>query len=171
MAQFIKKEIVEARQYSGPRLKVVNDQLGEQTAENGDYLLGSERGKISVVSKATFEKDYEPYTPTADDEKTAAQADAIETLKGQLADIQKAKDAADALVNDLQQKNAALQATQNDAEALKQQVADLQEKLAAEQQAHTDSQSRLEKLMAIEKQAADAQAALDAAEAAKEKLG
>lgn len=50
---------VEARVYDGPKLVVVSDEKGQQTANAGDYLVGSERGKITVVAKADFEKDFE----------------------------------------------------------------------------------------------------------------
>lgn len=51
---------VEARVYDGPKLTVVSDEKGSQTANSGDYLVGTERGKVTVVSKADFEKDFEP---------------------------------------------------------------------------------------------------------------
>ena len=51
---------VEARVYDGPKLTVVSDEKGSQIANSGDYLVGTERGKVTVVSKADFEKDFEP---------------------------------------------------------------------------------------------------------------
>lgn len=51
---------VEARVYDGPKLTVVSDEKGSQIANSGDYLVGVERGKVTVVSKADFEKDFEP---------------------------------------------------------------------------------------------------------------
>lgn len=55
-----KPDVVEARIYDGPPLRVVNDQLGEQLATSGMYLVGSERGKIRAVSADAFLKDYQP---------------------------------------------------------------------------------------------------------------
>lgn len=49
---------VEARKYEGPRLTVVNDELGEQFANSGDYLVGTERGKIQVIPAAKFEAEF-----------------------------------------------------------------------------------------------------------------
>jgi len=50
---------VEARVYDGPKLTVVSDEKGSQIANSGDYLVGTERGKVTVVSKADFEKDFD----------------------------------------------------------------------------------------------------------------
>jgi hypothetical protein len=50
---------IEARVYDGPKLTVISDEKGQQTAKSGDYLVGSERGKVTVVLKADFEKDFE----------------------------------------------------------------------------------------------------------------
>jgi septal ring factor EnvC (AmiA/AmiB activator) len=60
MEKFQKVVIVEARKYDGPRLTVVHDQLGDQTANAGDYLAGNERGKIEVIAAAKFEAEYVP---------------------------------------------------------------------------------------------------------------
>lgn len=63
-----KNVIVEAREYEGPKLLVVSNQYGEQLANAGDYLVGSGRGHVHVVSKAQFEAEYQPYTAPADPE-------------------------------------------------------------------------------------------------------
>ena len=60
MAKYQKLVIVEARKYEGPKLTVIHDVLGEQTANDGDYLLGNERGKIKVVTAEKFTADYVP---------------------------------------------------------------------------------------------------------------
>lgn len=62
MATHRKKVVeVEARKYMGPAsLSVVHDVKGQQTAKKGDWLLGSEKGKIEVVSDLDFQRDYEP---------------------------------------------------------------------------------------------------------------
>lgn len=66
MATYQRKALtVEARVYDGPKLTVVSDEKGQQTANAGDYLVGSERGKVTVVSKADFEKDFEPAVAVA----------------------------------------------------------------------------------------------------------
>jgi hypothetical protein len=60
MATYQRKALtVEARVYDGPKLTVVSDEKGIQTANPGDYLIGTERGKVTVMTKADFEKDYE----------------------------------------------------------------------------------------------------------------
>lgn len=64
MALYIRKEgPIEARQWNETRsLTVVNDKKGQQIAKKGDWLLGSERGKISVLSDREFAEEYELYT-------------------------------------------------------------------------------------------------------------
>ena len=50
---------VDAREYDGfLPLVVLNDAHGEQTAHYGDYLVGSKKGEIRVVSKVDFENDF-----------------------------------------------------------------------------------------------------------------
>jgi hypothetical protein len=71
MEKFQRVQIVEARKYEGPRLTVVHDSLGEQTANPGDYLVGSERGQIKVVSAAKFEAEYVPCVEGAEDPEKA----------------------------------------------------------------------------------------------------
>lgn len=85
MEKFRKVEIVEARRYDGPRLTVVHDELGEQTAVKGDYLLGSERGKIRVMPAAKFEAEYEPYDEAAEAEKVLEQQKKAAQLEEMLA--------------------------------------------------------------------------------------
>lgn len=76
MAYYRKIEIVEAVQYEGTPLAVIHEQLGEQRAETGDWLLGTKRGKIRVVKAQQFQAEYEPYKPTPAEVKTLEAADA-----------------------------------------------------------------------------------------------
>lgn len=73
MATYQRKALtVEARVYDGPKLVVISDEKGQQTANAGDYLVGSERGKITVVAKADFEKDFEVGAAVAEEPVKAA---------------------------------------------------------------------------------------------------
>lgn len=56
---------VEARRHEGPRITVISDEHGEQYAVAGDYLIGSERGKVYVMDAGKFESDFEPVPPPA----------------------------------------------------------------------------------------------------------
>jgi hypothetical protein len=84
MATFQRKALtVEARVYDGPKLTVVSDEKGQQTATAGDYLVGSERGKITVVSKADFEKDFDvPAVDVPEYPKTLADGRVVVTESG-----------------------------------------------------------------------------------------
>lgn len=68
MATFQRKQrTVEAVVYEADMpLRVVSHEKGEQTANKGDYLIGNERGKITVVSEEAFLADYEPLTSQPD---------------------------------------------------------------------------------------------------------
>jgi hypothetical protein len=74
MATYRRTEIVEAEQYDGPDLIVMHDQLGEQHAHKGDWLLGKERGHIQVMTDERFKADFAPYTATAAEVKASAKA-------------------------------------------------------------------------------------------------
>jgi hypothetical protein len=50
---------VEARVYDGPTLTVISDDKGEQRASKGDYLLGTEPGKVTVMTAVDFEREFE----------------------------------------------------------------------------------------------------------------
>lgn len=62
MAKFRPKaQIVEARKYDGAAgFTVMHDIKGEQHAKKGDWLVGSEKGQIEVLSDAAFHARYEP---------------------------------------------------------------------------------------------------------------
>jgi hypothetical protein len=55
-----KPEVVEAREYDGPPVRVIHDVLGEQAVSKGDWLVGSERGKVRKMTAAEFHETYEP---------------------------------------------------------------------------------------------------------------
>lgn len=169
MAQFRKVDIVDARQYSGPALKVISDALGEQTANSGDYLVGTERGKVTVVPKAEFEAHYQPYSSTADDDLIAAQKKQIADLAKQVSDLTAAKNASDASAADAIAKAQKLLNVEAIAAGLQAQVTDLETQLKQAQDKQAATQAQLDGLIAIDKQEADAQAALDAAQSAKQK--
>lgn len=162
--QYQKVTTVEAREYDGNKLIVVNDVLGEQVANKGDYLIGGERGKVSVMAKAVFEAQYQPYTATAEaDALAGAQATLAltqKTLDGVIAERDELKTLADATVEE----NASLKKEQADALALKAQVDSLTEELAAEKATNADLQGKLDHLTALAKTQADAQAAIEAAQ-------
>lgn len=88
MATFQRIETVEARKYEGPRITVVSDKFGEQVAESGDYLIGTERGLVHVIPAAQFEADFKPYTPTPEAEQLAASLAEVEDSKKQIAALQ-----------------------------------------------------------------------------------
>ncbi len=72
MALYIRKNApVEARQYEEETpLHVVSHSLGEQTAKKGDWLVGNERGKVTVVTAAKFAEEYERFVlPEVEPEK------------------------------------------------------------------------------------------------------
>jgi hypothetical protein len=51
---------VSAHQHEGNfDLRVISEQKGAQTARKGDWLIGSEKGKVFVMSDAQFQRDYE----------------------------------------------------------------------------------------------------------------
>lgn len=61
MAKFrVKQPIVEARQHDGSTITVIHDVKGEQRAKKGDWLVGSERGQIEVLSDVAFKAKYAP---------------------------------------------------------------------------------------------------------------
>ena len=66
MATYQRTEVVEARQYDGPRITVVSDKYGEQIASKGDYLIGTEPRKVHVLSAAEFEAAYKPVSDDAE---------------------------------------------------------------------------------------------------------
>jgi hypothetical protein len=52
---------VEARQHTDDAaLKVISEQKGEQLARKGDWLVGSERRKVYVLSDAQFRQQFDP---------------------------------------------------------------------------------------------------------------
>lgn len=83
--EYEKRAIVEARQYDGPKLNLVHEQLGEQTANAGDWLLGTERGRIEVVSNEKFLREWKAYSPTEAEDELAAAKSAVTALEAKLA--------------------------------------------------------------------------------------
>lgn len=167
MAQYISRSTtVEARTYDGDLpLTVVHDDMGEQVARKGDWLVGSERGKIQVLSPERFNARFEPFTasPTDDALKTAEEQNAelsaevnklkgeVETQAGQIADLTHA--------------NAELGAKVGDTESLTAQVADLSAKLEASESKAAEDEAKLGELAAAQKASQNAQAVIDAAQA------
>jgi hypothetical protein len=56
----LKSHAVEARRHKGPPLVVISEAHGEQTAQDGDYLVGTKKGEICVVPWKEFEATYTP---------------------------------------------------------------------------------------------------------------
>jgi len=166
MPKFQKVVTVDARKYEGPVLTVVNDQSGEQVATSGDYLVGTERGGITVIDGAVFEGEYAPFSETAEDEALAVAQIELAAIRKELDDK---KDAILLAGNEnatLLARNVALEAAQEDATKLNAQIAYLGVELDGEKIKNTDMQSRLDKIEALQKQESDAQATTDAAHAA-----
>lgn len=84
MSAFRKIETVEARQYDGPRLVVIHDKLGEQTAVTGDWLLGTERGKIEVVSREKFAAEFIPFDAEVEEPEVLALQAVVTSLQKQI---------------------------------------------------------------------------------------
>lgn len=166
MAEFQKIEVVEAEKYEGAPLTVVHESLGEQKALSGDYLLGSERGKIRVMKAKDFEAEFKPYTTTPEDELLAsAQAEIVE-LKAEIVILNaSSKDAADR-IEQAQAEIAGLSAQITDQKQTKEQNTALTQQIATEQAKSTELQGRIDALLAVEKQRSDAEQALEAAQAA-----
>lgn len=61
--------IVEARQHAGEPLVVVSHTHGQQTARQGDWLVGSEFGKVHVLSDAKFKEDFEEFQEPEESEE------------------------------------------------------------------------------------------------------
>lgn len=61
----VKQAFVEARQHlDATPLVVISDDKGQQTAHKGDWLVGSEKGKVYVLSASRFSELFEPYEPS-----------------------------------------------------------------------------------------------------------
>jgi hypothetical protein len=121
MPTFQKCEVVDASKYEGPALTVVNDQLGEQAALPGDYLLGTERGKIRVMGARQFEAEFVAYSKTPCDDQLAAARAVVADLKGKSASLAASSAAAE----------AGLSAAQAELAAEKAKLAELQAKYDA----------------------------------------
>lgn len=157
---------VEAEQYDGPKLTVVSDKLGEQTAEKGDWLLGTERGKVTVVKAATFAADFKPYSATPADDQVAAQAEAIATLKAELAQAQADHATLQVSHDQLAAQVADLSAKASTVDALTSQNADLKTTSAAATAQAAADEAKLAELTAHLKAFTDAQATLAAEQSA-----
>jgi glycine/D-amino acid oxidase-like deaminating enzyme len=83
--KFRKTETVEARRYEGPRITVVHDELGEATANAGDYLVGTGRGKIRVIAAAQFEREYSAYDEPDEERQLEWLREKVKTLEDALA--------------------------------------------------------------------------------------
>jgi hypothetical protein len=158
--------IVEARLYEGPTMTVVNNELGELIVHEGDYLVGTEAGKITVISGAAMATDYTPYVAPADPEilsDAEAQAGVLATElaaeKAVGAGLQEKLDALTAA-------NASLTAELAAKDGSDTQIATLTAGLATAQAATAALQAKLDTLTALEKQRTEAMAALTSAQAA-----
>lgn len=144
MAKYQRIQTEEASQYSGPKITVVSDALGEQTANAGDWLLGCERGKVHVKTSAQFESEgWTPYSATPTDDELAATKASLATqqannagLQANLASLQSGKDA-------LQQQVTYLSGKVGDTDSLTQQVADLKVQLETLTTAKAESDAAL----------------------------
>jgi septal ring factor EnvC (AmiA/AmiB activator) len=110
MATYRKVEIVDAEKYEGAPLTVMHDHLGEQKALPGDWLLGTERGKIRVMSAKQFEAEFVPYTDEEPGKKHAAAAhkNEIGDLQAQIADMRVSKQNLEVALDDSMDKISAL---------------------------------------------------------------
>jgi hypothetical protein len=84
MAKYQRKHLlVEARQHEGPKIAVISNLKGNETAVAGDYLVTDPaatepRGSVYVIPKADFEKDHE--LVDENNHKTAAADDKSHAL-------------------------------------------------------------------------------------------
>jgi hypothetical protein len=170
MAQFQRIDVVEARQYDGPRLTVVSESLGEQTANAGDWLLGSEKGRVTVKSAAAFESEgWKLYSATPQDDEIAVLSKAVESLKADKATLEAFNSAVTGERDTLKAQNADLASKVSDTIALKAQVDDLTDKLAASKADSDAKASELTTLKAHLQAFTDAQAKVEAEQAAVQK--
>jgi hypothetical protein len=137
---------VEARQYDGPKITVVNDALGEQTAQSGDWLLGTERGKIRVVSNAAFQADYTPYSETPADDQVKVLEATIDQLKAEKDGVGSDYLAAVRRSTTLDEQLTILQNQVNDLAPKAAQVDAMTEKLAAAEAKAASDESTLAQL-------------------------
>lgn len=167
MAQFQKKtQIVEARQFEGEQpLTVVSDSNGEQTAKKGDWLVGSERGKVTVVTADKFASDYAPYSATAEDTALATAQAQVATLTSKVSDLEGQVSNLTASLAAANGENTALQQNAANASVLESQVTSLQGELTKANEATAAVQATLDKLTELERAQAAAQAAAAAAQA------
>lgn len=170
MAQYQRIQVVEARQYDGPNLTVVSDALGEQRAHKGDWLLGSEKGKITVKSAADFVSEgWAPYSATPQDDEIKAQAEALSVLKASVSDLTSKLSAASGSNDTLTAQVASLTSKAVDADALTKHVADLTSQLETAQASAAAKDDELTQLKAHLQAFTDAQAKTEAEQAAIEK--
>lgn len=167
MALFISKSsTVQARQYDSELpLTVVHNDLGEQVAHKGDWLVGEKRGLVYVLSDDKFQARFEPFTATPTD-------DALKTAEAQNAsltsDLTVAKANVDALVIQVHQLEAdkqTLAQQAGDTKALSAEVADLTAKLAAADDKAAQDEQKLADLVATAKAAQEAQKVVDDSQA------
>lgn len=162
-----KAETVEARQYEGDSsLTVVHYQKGEQVAQKGDWLVGSERGCIYVVPDDEFQTKFVAYSPTLTDDQLKAANAQVAALTAQVASVQQSLNEAQAQAATLQTTNQNLAGQVGDTLALSGQVSQLSEALAAAKAQAADDEKKLADLSAQVKQYASAQSALEASQAA-----
>lgn len=162
MPQFISiSDTIEARQYEGDKpLVVVHDELGEVTAYKGDWLIGTERGKIRVMTNADFNLRYQPFTATPESDALKAAEDEVAALKTQVDGLTTNNGVLAGQVAALQAGNFDLGKKVGNTVALTAEVADLTTRLEAAQAQVAADEQKLADLTASLKAASDAQAAL-----------
>lgn len=148
--------VVDARQYDGDvAIRVVSKTLGEQTANKGDWLVGSQPGEVTVVDQASFAAQYVSYDATAEAAKVAAAEKVLADLHSQV----------DSLSGSNAMLGAEVASLTTDKAAQAAQIASLQAALDDEKSKSADLQTKLDALVAAEKQRAEAESAIDAVKA------
>ena len=171
MAQYQRIQVVEARKYEGPgRLPVISDAIGEQQAMPGDWLLGSERGKITVKTAADFVSEgWALYSDTPSDDQVKVLSEALAQEKSAKAELEAEKlawlsnSASDAA------QIADLSKQAGDTAALTAQVADLKRQLDDVTAQKTADEAKLAELQAHLQSFIDAQSKLQAEQEAVQK--
>jgi len=165
--KYQKIDVIDARQHDGLKVLVVSDTLGEQVANTGDWLLGTERGKVTVKSDAQFKAEgWKPYSETPADDQVKADEAALAEVKAQLASEQQAKTNLEVLYADVNAHNVELAKQVADTVALQSQVSSLQGQLEAANAQKAADEAQLAELKASLQAFTDAQAKAEAAQKA-----